>query len=150
MHQFAREEYDLILLRDHRLIRPPTDVDALFQACVVDTQFSSLELPRFLVEEIDESQVPRRHVVSPVIAVKVEEISVAARGDLRLDVSYGEFFHSQLFEDARQGCLDPLQDDVLVMAQFTQNAGAAMIVVDYPVLRGWREHLACIKIRFVL
>src|SRR5579871_5276107 len=57
MHHLAREEDDLVLLRNDRLIAAFADVQAVFQMRIVNAQLSTLEHPRLAVKEIDERQI---------------------------------------------------------------------------------------------
>src|SRR3954462_2952254 len=82
MQQFAREEDNLVLLRNDRLAAPAADVGAIMQACVVNPQFATFELPRFAMKEIDERQMTRSHTCASVVAVKLEEAPALVGGYL--------------------------------------------------------------------
>ncbi len=58
MHQFAGEENDLILLRNNRLVASITDVRAVLQVRVVNTELAAIEPTWFLMEEVHECEVP--------------------------------------------------------------------------------------------
>ena len=96
MQQFAREEYDLVLLWHDRLIAAVADVRPILQVRVMNSQFSALELAWFAVEEIDERQMSRRHSLAAVVAMEVEEVSVITGGNLCLDIRDRKLLHLQL------------------------------------------------------
>src|SRR5208283_4212605 len=90
VQQFAGKENDLVLLRNDRLVASLADVSSTFQSCIVNPQLTALELSRLAMEEVNKSQMPRGHRLAAVIAVKVEEVSVIARRDLRFHPCDGE------------------------------------------------------------
>ena len=57
MQQLAREEDDLVLLRNNRLIAPLADVAAVFQPRIVNTQLTAFELARLAMKEVNERQM---------------------------------------------------------------------------------------------
>ena len=101
MHQFAREKDDLVLLRDDRLVAARTHVRPLFQASIVNAQFTPFELPGLAMKEVDKGQVARGHAIAAIVAVEVEEIAVVAGGDLDFHTGDGELLHTKRVEDLR-------------------------------------------------
>lgn len=142
MQQLAGEENDLVLLRYDPVVTPFADVVLSFEARVVDSQFSTLELLRFPLEEVDESEVSRSHRIAVVIAVETEEVSVVACGDLDLNSGDGKLFHLEFLENLRQHGLDPLEHQILMLRKVHENAGAAVFVVDDATIRHGRYNLA--------
>src|SRR3954471_16505460 len=130
MQQFAREEDKLVLLRNDWLVVPVADVGALMQACVVNPQFATFELPRFAMEEIDERQMTRSHGCTSVVAVKLEEVPVFAGGYLSLKASDVECLHVEFFKYLRQNRFDAIEDQNLMLSQIEQDPGTPVLVID--------------------
>src|SRR5215469_1281076 len=80
----------------------------------------------------------------------MEEVPVIAGGNLSLDRTDLEWFHTEPIEDSRQYCLDPFQHHVLVAPGFHEHPGSPMIIVDHAFLRVGREHFAELELGFVL
>lgn len=148
MHQFAREEHNLVLLRRDRLIRAVADILIAIEPGVVEPQFPALELPWFLMEEVDERQMTRGHAVTAVVAVEMEEVSVIAGSDLRFHTGDIKFFHPQLGHYFGENGFDALEDDFLVLAEIHQDTRAAVVVVDDAAFRNRRDHFAGLEIGF--
>src|SRR5206468_1634417 len=98
VQQFAREEYDLVLPWNDRLIAALADVNSVFQMRVMNAQFTAFELAWLAMEKIDEGQISRGHAIARVVAVEVEEVAVVARGNLRLNPRNRKFLHTQFHE----------------------------------------------------
>src|SRR5215469_9485339 len=80
----------------------------------------------------------------------MEKVSVIGGGNLSLDRTDLEWFHTEPIEDSRQYCLDPFQHHVLVAPGFHEHTGSAMIIVDHAFLGVGREHFAELESGFVL
>src|SRR5690242_18064973 len=96
MQQFTREEHNLILPWNDRLIAAFADVGSVFQSRVVNSQLPAGELHWLAMKEVHEREVPRRNPITAVVAVESEEVSVIAGRDLYFHVSDGKILHTQL------------------------------------------------------
>src|SRR5271169_3099170 len=102
------------------------------------------------MEEVDEGQMARGHWSAAVVAVETEEISVVAGGNLGLHTGNGEFLHPELVPNQWQYRLDPFQDQVLVMRQIHEDAGAAVFIIDDAAIRARRNYFAAGEVSFVV
>src|SRR5450432_3822276 len=149
MQQFAWEEYDLVLPWNDGLIAAFADVISLFQPRVVNTQFTPFELPRLVMKEIDERQLPGGYPIAAVIAVEAEKVSVIAGSNLHLPIDDGKFLHPEFLQHARKNVLDALQKQILKVSQIRQYSRPAMFIVDDAAICHRRNHFTSPKIGLV-
>jgi len=102
VQQFTGKENNLVLLRRDGLVCAFAYVVAIFQPCVMNPEFATFELPGITMEEVNKGQVTRCHRLAAIVAVKLEEIAVIARCNLRFNQRDGEPFHIELCENLRQ------------------------------------------------
>jgi hypothetical protein len=125
----AREKYDLVLLRHDGLVAASAEGLVSTVPRIVQPQFSAFELVWFSREKIDERHLPGSDYLLCIIGVWVEEISIIACRNLHFGPRNREFFDPELLQDSGQYTQNSIQDNLLMRAQFHQNARAPMAVI---------------------
>ena len=74
------------------------------------------------MEEIDKRQMSRGHALAAVVAMEVEEVTVIAGSNLRLDIRDCKLLHVQLGQNLRQRGFNALQHHILMLLQVRQYA----------------------------
>src|SRR5260370_30984306 len=122
----------------------------LVSSHVVKTQLPALKPARLAVEKINERKLARRDQFLRVIAVRAEKIAIVARRYLSLHLRHRKLLHPKLIQHPRQHSPNSLQNEVLMLSQIHEHAGAAMAVVCHSRISSWRNHFTGLEIGLML
>jgi len=138
----TREEYDLVLLGNNRLIAARANRRIAALSRVVETQIASLELARFTMEKIYERHPPRCDPLLRIVAMRAEEVSLIAGRNLHFGPCNMKLFHPQLLQYAGKYQPNTIKDYFLMRPQIHQHSRTAMVVIGHSGFAAGRNYFA--------